>query len=343
MSLEEGCRNAVETCMGISEGERVVIVSDSESLAIGKKLKEIALEITPHVRFFNLGIYGDRPLDDLPERIEEPVHDADACLWTARSVKGELETVRIPFMKEAMVQGRLGHMVDVTEEIVEKGLTGDYEVIEDFTDSIRSMALSTDEISIKSEEGTDLTAQVGKYKWVSETGMIRSSGSWENLPSGEIFTTPHSMEGTAVVTGTLGDYFHEIYDLSEIEESPVEMKIEDRKKPTVTEINCDDEDILEDLQDYVFQQECSSFVGELGIGTNIHLDELMGTMVIDEKFPNVHIALGDPNAGMTFAGWSCSTHLDLILKNCDLWFDEKKIMECGGFVEEIKEKAGLED
>ncbi len=336
MSLERGCKTAIETCIGVSEGEEVVIVCDEQSKNIGTKLKEIVKEITPHIRFFTLEIYGDRPLDHFPERIKKPTQEADIAVWTARSIKGELESIRHPFMEAAMLNGRLAHMVDIDEEIIEKGLTGDYGEIVEFTEKINEIAKKTDEVRIESELCTDLNARVRKYKWVAETGVIRNEGEWVNLPGGEIYTTPQSMEGRAVITGTLGDYFHDKYSISDVEENPVVIDIDNEEIPRVNDIECDNAELLEDLEEYISREECSRYVGELGIGTNINIEGLIGSMLIDEKYPNVHIALGDPNAGETYAGWSCSTHLDMIMRECDVWFDDRKILEKGEFVPELR-------
>ena len=330
--LKKGCRNAVETCMDVSKGEKILIVSDGNSKKVGQTIKKIANEITPQIRFFNLDIYGDRPLNKLPKVIEQAATDANVTFWTARSVDGELESVRMPFFKAAVNGGRHAHMLNITEEVVERGLSGDYHKIEQFTNKICDMARSASKVRIKTEKGTDLTAHVGKYKWVSSTGIITDIGKWHNLPDGEIFTTPYKMEGKAVIDGTLGDYFDQEYDLSVTQETPVEVKIENKERPRVTDIKCENQEIEERLNEYVDRNPCSRDIGELGIGTNLFIDELIGNMLMDEKYPSAHIAPGDPNNNMTFAGWSCPTHLDLIIRDTDIWFDDNKIMEKGEYL-----------
>ncbi|MFW6038438.1 MAG: hypothetical protein ACOC89_02745, partial [Candidatus Saliniplasma sp.] len=56
MSLEKAAKTAIETCMGVRQGENVVIVSDGRTLNIGKELRKAALDATNGVRFFNLDI-----------------------------------------------------------------------------------------------------------------------------------------------------------------------------------------------------------------------------------------------------------------------------------------------
>ncbi len=332
MSLEEGCRVAVSTCMGVTEEDRAILVADEGSQSIGKKLKEILREITPHVRYFNLDIYGERPLSRLPDSIKSAAMDATVSFWTAAAVEGELETVRGPFLKAAVFDGRLAHMVNITEEIVEKALTGDYDRVEKFTKDFHAMVQGAEKIKVRTDRGTDLTAEVGKYKWVATTGILRDNGSWHNLPDGMVYTVPQSMEGTAVIDGTLGDYFEDIYSISQLEETPLVIEVEDGSPPTAGEIECDNEDIKADIEEYLSRHRCSSFVGELGFGTNPYIEELMGSMLVDEKSPGFHIAFGDPNQDMTMASWTCSEHIDMVIQGCDVWIDDKKVMEKGDYL-----------
>jgi aminopeptidase len=41
----------------------------------------------------------------------------------------------------------------------------------------------------------------------------------------------------------------------------------------------------------------------------------------------VHIAFGDPYSDLTGANWSSKTHIDGLLKKCDIWADGKKILQ----------------
>ncbi len=321
--------------MGITPNDRTLVVSDEGSKRIGEKLKNILLETTPHVRYFNLDIYGERPLRRLPETIEKAAFNATAVFWTAKAVAGELESVRGPFMKAAIFNGRLAHMVNITEEIVDIGLTADYNEVEEFTNNIRSMLKGVKEIKVKSDRGTNLDIKVGKYKWVATTGILRLPGEWHNLPDGMVYTVPEEMEGTAVIDGTLGDYFDSVYSLSSIEETPLKIKIKNGRPPSFIELECANPEIEEDIKEYLGRHQCSSYVGEIGFGTNIFVDGLIGSMLLDEKFPGFHIAFGDPNQDMTFAGWTCPEHIDMVIQNCNVWFDNKKIMEKGRYLPDI--------
>ncbi len=334
MTLKEGCKTTIETCLGLTEDDRVVIVADEQSEDIGLALRKASLEITPQTRYYKLELYENRPVSKLPEPIKKSTEKATASIWTAGVIKGELETVRRPFIKAALMNGRLAHMVGITKESMESAVAVDYNSVEKFTKKILGMAKRCDTFKVKTEKGTDFEAEVGVYKWVASTGIIRGVGSWYNIPAGMIYTTPSSMKGTVVIDGTLGEHFERKYNLSDIEEAPIEIKIKDNPKPEAVKVSCENKELEEDLKKYIGQHKCSSYIGEIGLGTNIFIEALSGKIVQDEKYPALHIACGDPEGDMTFAGWSCPEHLDMIVQKPDIWFDYKKIMEKGSYLVE---------
>ena len=328
MSLEEGCRTAVITCMGVKETDKVTIVSDNGSERIGKTLRAIALEITPRVRFFNLDLYGNRPLKHFPDAIKTAALDSTVTFWTASSMEGELESVRGPFIDAAKVGGRHGHMVNITEKVVEQALAVDYSEIEEFTKKLYDRLQNVDTIRVTNPQGTDVTAKFkDSWKWMPSAGICHNIGHWNNLPDGEVFTAPMKMEGKLVVDGIIGDYLGNKYLHADLQETPLHLTIENKDRPRVVDVYSENQELMEDVKKYISLSDCASIVGEFGMGTNIFLKELSDNMLQDEKFPGVHVAFGDPMAEETFADWSCPQHLDNILTHCDVWFDGELIMK----------------
>ncbi len=332
MSLKDGCETAVNTCMGVTDRDKVVIVSDEFSEKIGLGLRKAALEATPQVRYFKLELYGSRPLDKLPDAIQEAAKEATVTFWTGKSLKGELETVRQPFIKAALVGGRHAHMVDVTEKIMESGMAANYEEIYKFTNSLHERLKKVDEIRVVNELGTDLTARFETVKWVASTGLNHTPGHWINLPSGEVFTAPTEMEGRIVVDGVLGEYIGERYKHADLLKTPLTVDIAMDERAKAVDIQCENEELLAEMEEYLSLHDCSNWVGEFGLGTNLYLKELIDNMLQDEKFPGVHVAFGDPIQSETYAGWTCPEHIDMVLTHCDVWFDGKKIMEDGKYL-----------
>jgi leucyl aminopeptidase (aminopeptidase T) len=72
-------------------------------------------------------------------------------------------------------------------------------------------------------------------------------------------------------------------------------------------------------------------VGEFAIGTNIALDHVIGQILQDEKIPGVHMAFGNPYGAHTGADWDCSTHIDVVGTEFDIWADDRQIMRQGQF------------
>ncbi|MFO7792647.1 MAG: aminopeptidase [Candidatus Saliniplasma sp.] len=332
MSIEKGCRVAVETCMGVRGNEKVVIVSDERTKNIGTEIRDIALEVTPHVKYFNINKYGKRPLDRLPRGIHTCAHDADVTFWTPHSKDGELETLRMPFLKAALNMGRHAHMVNINEEIIKDSMAVDYEEISEFTDKLYDKIKKADKIRVKNDLGTDITATFDKYRWVRSTGICHTKGQWANLPSGEMFKPPTNMEGEIVIDGSVGDHLGEKYRHSDLVKTPVTIEISTKERPQATSVSCENKELEKDIRGYISRHECSKYVGEVGFGTNIFLDKIVDNILQDEKYPGIHIAFGDPIADDTLADWSCPEHIDMILTKCNIWFDDDKIMEEGSYL-----------
>jgi leucyl aminopeptidase (aminopeptidase T) len=55
-------------------------------------------------------------------------------------------------------------------------------------------------------------------------------------------------------------------------------------------------------------------------------------MLQDEKIPGVHIAFGHPYARYTGADWKSTTHIDVVGRDFDVWFDGTPIMRKGRYL-----------
>ena len=133
-----------------------------------------------------------------------------------------------------------------------------------------------------------------------------------------------------MIDGILGDFFNQKY--GNLEKTPVTIPITD-SRAQVEKISCSDEELLKELKEYLKQDENANRVGEFAVGTNIALRGFVGNLLQDEKFPGVHVAFGYPYPDETGADWKSDGHLDGIMKNCSIWFDDTQIMEDGIFKE----------
>ena len=143
-------------------------------------------------------------------------------------------------------------MVNVTEEVMRQGMAGDYQEIKDFTERLREKLVDTETIRVTNQQGTDIKATFSdKYNWVPSSGVYKENGYWGNLPDGEIFTVPLTMEGELVIDGMIGDHFPNRFGHEDLQETPLIVEMETNGKPRSTEIRCENKVLEEEVKDYL--------------------------------------------------------------------------------------------
>jgi leucyl aminopeptidase (aminopeptidase T) len=179
---------------------------------------------------------------------------------------------------------------------------------------------------VTTEAGTAFAAHFDeKLDWVKTSGLI-SPRYWSNLPAGEVFTTPATVDGTFICDATAGDYFNGKY--GDLQSTPMKLTIEGGR---LIQVECARKDLQKEFWEYCHTDENSDRVGELAFGTNLGLSEMIGILLQDEKFPGVHIAFGDPYGSQTHADWKSKTHVDVLTRNCDVWIDSDQIIAKGHY------------
>jgi aminopeptidase len=182
-------------------------------------------------------------------------------------------------------------------------------------------------ISAASKSGTNILAEFSpELKWIKTSGII-TTDKWGNLPGGEIFTSPKTMNGLFVVDGVVGDYLCQKY--GDLINTPLYIEILDNR---IKHIECSNKELLDEFTAYTMTDENSNRVGEFAIGTNTAIKNIIGHILQDEKIPGIHIAFGHPYAEHTGQTWKSTTHIDCVGRDFDIWIDEEKIMENGKFI-----------
>jgi aminopeptidase len=223
-------------------------------------------------------------------------------------------------------QIRYAHMVGVTPEIMQQGMRADYQLVDRLSDRLRDRMLKAKTLLVKTEAGTSIEAHFdGTLDWVKTSGLI-SPRYWSNLPAGEVFTTPATVDGRFVCDATAGDYFNGKY--GDLQETPMVLEI---KGGRLVHVECHRKDLEDEFWAYCHTDENSDRVGELAFGTNLGLSKMIGILLQDEKYPGVHIAFGDPYGSQTHADWKSRTHVDVLTRNCDVWIDEDQVIEKGQY------------
>lgn len=329
-TIDQGARNAVETCMGVRPTERVLIVTDREEIAVGDSLRKSAERITGagNVKLFVLEDLTTRPIRSLPRAIAEAVPGADVTFWAAQSLPGEL-VVRREFRELATQYARHGHMPNVTQLLMEQGMCSDYDRVYELTHKVHDLVRKAVKIRVSNPLGVEIEAEFDpQWIWVPADGRYYEKGRWGNLPEGETFTAPKSLRGK-FVTNLLGDWFSEKYgNFRETLSFTV-----DNSRLELDSIHTDNASLKNDFVQYLRTDSNSTRASEFALPTNPELMTMptIGNLLQDEK-ARVHIAFGDPYRQETGAPWDCTTHVDVLLEKCDVTVDGQAIMKGGAYV-----------
>jgi leucyl aminopeptidase (aminopeptidase T) len=325
--LEEGARNAVRTCLDVQKDERVVLIADRGSLEIAAALAAQLAKAAGEFKAVILEDVASRPLRHLPMEMEKALEWADVSLFAASAQPGELAMRRAMTSIVTRKKMRHGHMVGINKQIMLEGMRADYRKVEDLTRRVWEKAKEAKEITCETPAGTAIKATFDKkLKWIATPGII-SPEKWGNLPGGETFTSPARVDGIYVVDGSLGTWLAPKY--GDMRKHPLTIRIEDSR---ITDLACENKQALKDFKGYVSHAENGDRVGEFALGTNLAVHDVIGNMLQDEKIPGVHIAFGHPYSEHTGATWTSETHIDVVGRDFDVWFDGKPIMKAGRYL-----------
>ncbi|ELZ25831.1 aminopeptidase [Natrinema limicola] len=308
-ALRTAAETAVRQCLGLEAGESCAIITDDERVPIGEALYDVASEVIDDaviVRYPPGETHGSEP----PEPVAAAMAGADVVL--APTTKSLSHTRARTDANEA--GARVATLPGITEDVFTTGLDADYDSIAAHCEAVREQVADADEIRVTTDAGTDITFGVGDREWLADTGIVHEPGEMSNLPAGEVFISPTTADGTFVVDGTMRPHglLEDGHRLTfEVEDGLVTHISDDEIRETVG--NAADE-----VGDAAYN------LAELGIGTNVAVTELVGSVLLDEKAGGtVHIAIGD-DAGIG-GDTDAPIHLDGIIREPTVLADGEPI------------------
>ena len=325
--LIPGARNAIRTCLRVEPRERVAIVTDRETEEIAESLADQVREIGSPIELHIMEDYGPRPMLSLPPTIEAALERADVSIYAGQPKEGELAFRRALTAIVDRRQIRHAHMVSISHRIMVEAMRANFDEVDALSCRIRDRAEKAKKIVASSPAGSRIEASFDPaIKWLKTSGII-STAKWGNLPGGEVLTSPARVDGVYVADGVVGDYLCARY--GDLQSNPLVVTIENSR---IVGVECDRQDLLEDFRAYTATDENSDRVGEFAIGTNTAVFDVIGNILQDEKLPTLHLAFGHPYAEHTGATWRSTTHIDIVGRNFDIWFDGDPVMKAGQFL-----------
>jgi aminopeptidase len=303
---------AVRDCMGLQPGERALVVTDEPLRTIGYAVFEAAR-----------GLGNEALLVEMPPRTtngEEPPPEV-AALMT------QFDVVLCPTSKSlthtdsrrsASAKGaRVATLPGVTETVMVRCMNADYDEIAARTFRICGLMRATKVVRVTAPAGTDITLPIEGREAHASSGLFRDRGLWGNLPTGESYLAPLEglSNGVVVVDGSMAS-------VGMVDE-PIRIVVRDGYATDITG--------GESARRFVALLEPhgrdARTVAEFGIGTNDKAI-LTGVILEDEKvMGTIHIAFGDNKSmGGTVR---VASHLDGLVRQPTVWFDDRLIMEEG--------------
>ena len=326
--LQFGAENAVR-CMGVTAQDRVFIITDYERESIARRVAMAALTQHADVSVHFLEHYGERPLTTFSQELRNDLLQARPTVtyYIATAKPGEIafRIPLLPFLAQEL-RVRHGHMIGIDEAVMADGMCADYDEVFSLTNQVYDLVRHAKSIHVTSAKGSDVTATFHEdWHWVPCHGRYHEQGKWGNLPEGEVYTAPATVDGV-LVCDVLGDYFSHKY--GELEH-PVVITV---KQGYVTGVACEDADVAQEVHDYLFSVPNGNRAGEFAIGTLTSLKKLVGNLLQDEKMPGLHVAFGNPYPQFTGADWDATIHVDVIPSRCTIEVDGRLIMRDGEFI-----------
>ncbi|WP_232700476.1 aminopeptidase [Halobacterium wangiae] len=306
--LRTAAETAVEQCLALGADESCVVVTDDKRQPIGEALYEVASEVsedTTILRYPPLDQHGEEP----PAPVAAAMEAADVFL--APTTKSLSHTRARGAACDAGARGAT--LPGITEDVFTTGLDADYETIRQHCEDVLAQVAGADEVRVTTDAGTDITFEPGAREWHDDTGIVHDAGDFSNLPAGEVFVSPEDANGTYVVDGTMRPH-------GRLDGEELRFEVEDG---FVTHISDDEiRGQVETASEEVGRDAYN--LAELGIGTNVAVTELVGSVLLDEKAAGtVHIAIGD-DAGIG-GDTDAPLHLDGILKDPTVFADGEEI------------------
>src|SRR5712692_609340 len=223
--LAPGASNAIRVCLNLQPRERVTLLTDRATLEIAASLYGEIERVGAPCTVFVLEDLAPRPLVAMPPVVLEQVAQSEVAIGCLHPQEGEIASRRQLIELVEARKIRYAHMVWITPQIMRQGMCADYHAIDALSDRVLAHTRDAATVTVKSRAGTDIEARFhAEWTWVKTSGLINPD-YWSNLPAGEVFTTPATVNGVFVVDGAIGDYLCPKY--GDLSETPLRLEIED--------------------------------------------------------------------------------------------------------------------
>jgi leucyl aminopeptidase (aminopeptidase T) len=312
--LERAVSAVINDCLGVREGESVLVVCNPATIGLAERLRAEA------------GRGGAEAMTMLIT--ERETHGVEPPPAAAAAMKAS-DVVLCPTVqslshtsarREASEAGaRIATLPGVTEEMLARVMSADMDGLRRRGEALAELLTAASEATITDANGSNLTLGLGDRAGIADTGDLTAPGAFGNLPCGEGFIAPieGSSEGTLVVDGTIAG-------LGRVPE-PVTLTV---KEGHLTDASGETGARLMELLATGGPEGTNT--AELGIGTN-EKAILTGELLEDEKiFGTCHVAFG-ASAGIG-GTVQVPVHIDCVVMRPELAIDGQVVARDGALL-----------
>lgn len=324
--IVNAARRIFEGALSLVPGDRCLLILDREREGLATALAETARTTGARCDVVFLEDFAMRPITELPPPIRTLLEQAQASVLLVGIERGE-QGMRIDLIEHVVrLRLRHAHMVGVTRRSLIAGFSVDPTRVLDATRAVRMRLRPDSVVHLKTKGGSDLTVKLSpRHRWAEHVGVIRP-GRWENLPTGELVTAPHSVDGVFVCDASLGGHFDH---KGLVDRNPVRLEV---SACIVTRVSCSDRALQRLVEEYLRSEPMAARVGTVVIGTNVGMLAPIGEMVADQNLPGLHLSLGNTFPDMTGAEPGALSQLTMTTSNADLDLDGAQLLRAGRYL-----------
>jgi aminopeptidase len=307
--LDRAVAAVVRDCLGVKEGEEVLVVCNPATQHLGERLREEAADAGAEGVVAVMSERASHAAEP-PATVAEAMAAADVVL--APTVQSLSHTAA---RKRASENGaRCATLPGVTEEMLARVMSADMEGLRKKGHAVAAALDRASEAHITDANGTDLRLDLSGREAIPDAGELTERGAFGNLPCGEGFISPKDGNGTLVIDGSMAGVG--------LVDEPVQLVVEGGHLTSAR--GGQGMAFMELLTEH---GDDGTNIAELGVGTN-EKAILTGEILEDEKiFGTCHVAFG-ASAGIG-GTVQVPVHLDCVVMKPTLELDGEAIVRDG--------------
>jgi leucyl aminopeptidase (aminopeptidase T) len=320
-AFEEGARNALETCLGVRADQRVLVLTHAGMESIAASLVHVGRTLGARMEAYVLTA-EDAKRDTFVARLFGRLLDVDVSFVVSR-LDGIPFELRRRVLEVGTTERRHGHMVGITPAMMEQAMRADYREVEILTARIAKLMKRGARVRVRAPGGTDFEATLASDSDVAAASGVLSAPGWTNLPGGEVFAVPSSVDG--VIVPDAGVWFPDGSEVAHAKRHELFFE-----KSQLSKILGPPETVQR-LTALLDGHENSRRIGQVGLGTNTGVLAPIGELLQDMMLPGAHFTLGRACPELTGAIWDSDLEIPLLVRRATVTIDGEPVMTNGKY------------